>query len=743
MINAFVLFESVFDDDGNVVSFRFVFINDAYERITGVKNDEVRGKTMHEVWPGTEASWITAYSDVALTGVSSSFEMYHEPTKKLYYCNVYRPGARQDRICVIFEDITERKRVEETLRKSEEKFRNVFDWANDAILLHTLTTDRAPGCFIDANLVACRMLGYSRDELLTMGPPDIVPPECHPQLGDIIRQAQIKDTILFETWFRRKDGTIFQVESSVHLVNYEGKRIWISHIRDITERKRIEAAFQTMVRSMVGTTGLNSLQKITENVSSWLGAECVMVGEIQPDNQTVRVLSMLLDGKEIHDFSYTLKGTPCDNVVEKGFCLYPDNVIQLFPESKELIELNIRGYIGTPLRNSGGKVMGILCALFRSPITTSPAVQEIMNIIAVKAAAEIERKRAEETLRESEERFRSLFDSALDMIQIIRPDGSFLHVNPAWKKTLGYSDEDVRTMSVFDVFHPDSMAHCSLKFRELLGGAEATNIEAQFLTKDKKTISVEGNCNPELKDGTVVSIRGIFHDITERKQNDLALRQANKQLNLLSSITRHDILNQLMALKGYLELSHEVIDNPTILTEYITKEEKAANTIEAQITFTKVYQELGAAAPAWQNVNASIKKAVAGLPMRAVHVGPDPTDPEVYADPLFEKVFYNLIDNALKYGGDQMKTIRVSSQESDTRLTIVCEDDGVGITAVDKKHLFTRGFGKNTGLGLFLSREILGITGITITENGIPGKGARFEITVPKGAYRFAETGQK
>ncbi|MCX6688670.1 MAG: ATP-binding protein, partial [Methanoregula sp.] len=70
-----------------------------------------------------------------------------------------------------------------------------------------------------------------------------------------------------------------------------------------------------------------------------------------------------------------------------------------------------------------------------------------------------------------------------------------------------------------------------------------------------------------------------------------------------------------------------------------------------------------------------------------------------------------------------------------------CEDDGVGITAEDKKKLFTRGFGKNTGLGLFLSREILAITGITITETGEPGKGARFEITVPKGEYQFTNAG--
>jgi signal transduction histidine kinase len=100
-------------------------------------------------------------------------------------------------------------------------------------------------------------------------------------------------------------------------------------------------------------------------------------------------------------------------------------------------------------------------------------------------------------------------------------------------------------------------------------------------------------------------------------------------------------------------------------------------------------------------------------------------------------VFGNLIENSLRYGGDRMTTVWFSSQESDSGLTIVCEDDGAGISGEDKKHLFERGFGRNSGLGLFLSREILGITEITITETSTGVSGARFEIAVPKGAYRF------
>jgi len=111
----------------------------------------------------------------------------------------------------------------------------------------------------------------------------------------------------------------------------------------------------------------------------------------------------------------------------------------------------------------------------------------------------------------------------------------------------------------------------------------------------------------------------------------------------------------------------------------------------------------------------------------------------MFADPLVVKVFYNLMDNAVSHGGT-ITCIRFSPRRHGDDYVIVCEDDGVGVPAEEKEKIFERGFGKHTGLGLALSREILSITGITITENGRPGKGARFEITVPKGSYRFAGT---
>jgi signal transduction histidine kinase len=107
----------------------------------------------------------------------------------------------------------------------------------------------------------------------------------------------------------------------------------------------------------------------------------------------------------------------------------------------------------------------------------------------------------------------------------------------------------------------------------------------------------------------------------------------------------------------------------------------------------------------------------------------------VFADPLIVKIFYNLMDNAVRHGG-KITTIRFSVERRGDDKIIVCKDDGNGVLADEKERIFNRGFGKNTGLGLALAREILDITGITIHETGEPGKGARFEIVVPNRVSR-------
>jgi PAS domain S-box-containing protein len=310
-------------------------------------------------------------------------------------------------------------------------------------------------------------------------------------------------------------------------------------------------------------------------------------------------------------------------------------------------------------------------------------------------------------------------------------------VNTGFCRFTGHTREDLLQKTDYDFFPREEADIFRTKDEEVFSTRTANENEETLTDAGgnrhtivtKKSLYVTG-------DGEEFLV-GIIRDITGRKQMETALREVNKKLNLLSEITRHDIRNQLLSLTAYLELSKDTLGDAAKTSEYILKEERAAHAIERQIVFTKEYQDLGVGTPAWQDVSASLSLAAAALPVRDIRVVDEIAGLAIYADPLLEKVFYNLIDNALRYGGPGMTMIRFSYRESGQDLTIVVEDDGAGISAEDGKRLFERGFGHHTGLGLFLSREILSITGIMITETSEPGEGARFEMLVPKGEYRF------
>lgn len=228
----------------------------------------------------------------------------------------------------------------------------------------------------------------------------------------------------------------------------------------------------------------------------------------------------------------------------------------------------------------------------------------------------------------------------------------------------------------------------------------------------------------------------LKNDIIERGKTGKALQQANQKLNILSSVTRHDILNKLMALLTYLDLSKDEAKKNPVILDYVEKELEISEAIQRQIEFTRFYQDIGVKAPEWEDVRAVIRRATDSL--KAHGITPDIafSGLVIYADPLIEKVFYNLMENSVRHG-EHVTTITFSHRETPQGLVIVYTDNGVGIPTEDKERIFLRGFGKNTGLGMFLSREILGITGIVIKETGEEGKGVRFEISVPLENYRI------
>jgi Osmosensitive K+ channel histidine kinase len=158
--------------------------------------------------------------------------------------------------------------------------------------------------------------------------------------------------------------------------------------------------------------------------------------------------------------------------------------------------------------------------------------------------------------------------------------------------------------------------------------------------------------------------------------------------------------------------------------------------IALHLQFTREFQDIGLYKPDWQQLETLVTKAITDLDAGDIEITRTIDDVDLYADPLTLKVVYNVLENAVRHGEH---TTRIDISTEVTRkedLLVLISDNGRGVPHDNKEKIFGYGFGRNTGIGLALSKEILSITGITIRETGIPGDGARFEIRVPRRAWR-------
>jgi PAS domain S-box-containing protein len=569
--------------------FRFFSVNPAWIAMTGYSEEELLKMSFKEI---THPDHIDGDIEHIRSLAAGKIPVYS--TEKRYIrkdgsilwglvrvTTIYDQQKTLRYFAAQVEDITERKRTEEALRESEEKYRSIFDTVNDGIHIHEIEPDGKPGKFIEVNEVAFRMLQYSREEMLKCGPLDFVTGYHSRPLDVIVKELSTIGHSFFETEHRRKDGTVIPVEINSHVVHLQGKQVIVSVVRDITDRKHAE----------------NALRESTEQYRS-------------------------------------------------------------------LIETTGTGYV---ILDHEGRVM--------------TANEEYVRLTGRSALAQIEGKMVTD------------WTAPYDL------ERNYQEVKRCFKEGL------IRGLEI-DYQKPD-------------GAIQPIEINASVI-----------------QSGSGPIILTLCRDITERRRMDQALRQANKKLNLLSGITRHDINNQLTVLQGYLSILEQK-DADTMGHEYFRKMTDAAERISSMIQFTKEYESIGVNAPVWQNCRKLEEAASKEAPLGKILIKNDlPPDAEVFADPLIVRVFYNLMDNAVRYGG-QITTIRFSLEERDGMHFVVCEDDGDGVSPGEKERIFSRGFGKNTGLGLALSREILDITGITIRETGVPGKGARFEMAIPGRAYRI------
>ncbi|MCK9591937.1 MAG: PAS domain S-box protein [Methanoregula sp.] len=397
-----------------------------------------------------------------------------------------------------------------------------------------------------------------------------------------------------------------------------------------------------------------------------------------------------------------------------------------------------------PLYNQKGEITGAIETI-RDITDRKRAEEELTASYEQISATEEELRlnlddltRQEMALRVSEERYRNVVEDQTEFISRFLPDGTHVFVNDAYCRYFGLKRDEILGHWFRPKIPTEDQERVRRFFISLTPDHPVDTIEQQTIMPDGG-VRWQRWSDRAIFDssGKVTEYQSVGRDITEYKKAEEALRQANDKLRILFSITRHDINNQLSLLKEYLvklEKKQPDISFGECFKNIMTTAER----ITAMIQFAKTYEEIGVKAPVWQECHTLVDTAAKQVPLGKVMVKNDiPVGTGVLADPLIVKVCYNLIDNAIRYGG-KVTTIQFSVQESGDDRLIICEDNGDGVNMDEKKRIFEKGFGKNTGLGLFLAHEILSITGITIVETGEPGKGARFEMTVPKDAYRLA-----
>ncbi|MFY9981145.1 MAG: PAS domain S-box protein [Methanoregula sp.] len=607
---------------------------------------------------------------------------------------------RQGKVIGVIEsirDITERKLGDDAIRESEQRYRNVVE---DQIEL--ISRFRPDGTHVFVNEAYCRYFGLNRDEIIGKRFLPDIPPEDrervrqffasltpdHP-IDSIEHRIIMKDgTVRWQQW---SDRAIFDPSGSV--TEYQSVGL------DITEKKATEAALAESEARFREQYQNNPLAIFT-----WQHRNGDFV--LADYNKAAETLT---SGRS-HDY---LGRSASDLYAHRPELL--SEIRKCFSD-RTVISMDLVSEHFLPGR------------LIHTTASFAPP-----DLIMVHMEDISEHVQAEAALRESEAKYRGIFAAESDGIAVVdQKTGTIIDYNDALSVMHGYQKDELLGLPITTLSAESDATSTAIT-------EETPYIRDRFhKRKDGSVFPVDITVNAMPLQGRKVLI-GAIRDLTEHRRSEEALRQANRSLALLTNVTRHDISNQLVALNGFLELLHEKVRNPA-LEDYFKWISQVSTRINSMIQFASAYETVRKTDPVWQDIRMLAETATRQVSLGNVTVKNEiPTGAEVFADPLIVKVFYNLVDNAIRYGG-KISIIRFSLVDRDGHGIIVCEDDGVGISDENKEKIFDRGFGKNTGLGLFLSREILSLTGITIHETGEPGKGVRFEIKLPNGAYRFANT---
>jgi PAS domain S-box-containing protein len=608
----------------------------------------------------------------------------------------------------VLKDITDRKNAEITIKESEEWYRELVEHSID--IIYTLSFS---GEITSLSPAVLPLLGYQPYELVGKNIQDLFKPESRKSLQEEIdrKKNSVRSDTFYEVELRAKDGRFIPFEVNIR-IRTEGRKNpdIIGIARGISERKKSEDALR------VSEERFRALIQNSSDIIQILDPEKLLVYS-SPAFSTV--------------LGYPEGSQNRRNLLD---LVYTDDRERI---AADLEEVYTRTNPGTPTEYRMLTADGNF--LYVESVGVNLLGVPGIDGIVINTHTVHERKLAEQALQESEERFRLIFQHSNDAIYLFEitssgMPGKIVDANEVAIHQTGFAKDELVQKTLLELCSRDLSQHSRAIMMELLTRGEA-RFETDKIKKDGALLPVEISARlAKLKDKTYVI--AISRDISRRKREERALRIANQKLQLMNIVAWHDIQNKVTGLRGYVELSKDLVTDGK-LKKFMDSEEDVLRVIQRQLQYTKEYQEMGIHPPQWVNLPQVLRMIVSFKEIGSLKLRMDLHDLELYCDPVIEKVFTHLIENTERHG-KKATEIHISCRETASGLLLIYEDDGVGIPLEKKKDLFVRGVGSATGFSLFFVHDILEISDMTIQENGEPQKGVRFEISVPRGLYRSA-----
>jgi PAS domain S-box-containing protein len=620
--------------------------------------------------------------------------------------------------------------------ESQEKFRRLF-------------TDNPEACVyvnsdfhvLDVNPRFTELFGYSAEEVRGKHIDDVVVPKGKIGEAERLNRKALEGSFYHETVRKRKDGSLVPVSISIAPIRFEGKLLGtVGLYRDITERKRYEKSLSALNfygRSLNMAKSMKEVYRLTldamQKVLGFEYADLMMINRnmlcIVAHRGYPRFLSLKLplDGSK--------RGITIKAVKTGSSILVPD-----VRKDKDFVgvQLGVLSELAVPIK-IGSRILGVLNVESKRLAAFSEKDQELLEILASHAATAISNleyaqnlEKSARQIRASQERFEKLFMNNPEAAVYMDSSFHILDINPRFAELFGYSSKEIRGKHINDVIVPKDIIE---EGRMLDKKAEKGYVyyDSVRKRKDGSLVPVSISAAPITIEGKLMGVVGLYKDISHLKKVEKELRDTLEKLRVVGRLTRHDVRNKLSVVTGNAYLVKKKLTGDDETLKYLEEIENAVRQTERIFDFARTYELLGVEELVYMNVEKTVQEAASLFSdLKGANVVNDCSGLTVLADSLLRQIFYNLIDNSLKYG-ERVKKIRVYYERlGKKQLKLIYEDDGVGIPKNEKEMIFKEGYGKGTGYGLYLIRKICEVYGWTIKETGKHGKEAQFTMTLPK-----------